>query len=69
MRPSRSHEKRWPQVANELEHIGQTIETAAATLVSDAVDYVKAHPQYGQLVEALGLKAITALANEVGVTL
>ena len=56
-------------MANELEHIGQTIETAAATLVSDAVDYIKAHPAYGQLVEALGMKAITALANEVGVTL
>jgi len=56
-------------MANELEHVGQTIEGVAEDLVSKATEWVKAHPQYPALVETLGTRALQALANEVGVSL
>jgi len=45
----------------ELQHIEHAIAAAADEVVRDAVAYVKAHPQYGQIVAALGDKAIAAL--------
>jgi len=54
---------------NELEHVAQTIEGAAEDLVAKATEWVKAHPQYQNLIETLGTRALTALANEVGLSL
>ena len=45
----------------ELQHIEHAIAAAADEVVKDTVAYVKAHPQYGQIVAALGEKAIQAL--------
>jgi hypothetical protein len=45
----------------ELQHIEQVIAAATDTVVADAIAYVKAHPQYGQIVQALGEQAIQAL--------
>jgi carbon monoxide dehydrogenase subunit G len=46
-----------------VDHIEKVIEAAAETVVADAVAYVKAHPNYGPIVAALGEKAIQALAQ------
>ena len=48
-------------MADQLQHIEKTIEAATETVVADAVAYVKGHPQYQQIVAALGEKAIAAL--------
>jgi carbon monoxide dehydrogenase subunit G len=45
----------------DLQHIEHTVEAACEAVVADAVAYVKAHPQYGPIVAALGEKAIQAL--------
>lgn len=45
----------------EVDHVGKTIEAAADAAVADTIAYVRQHPQYGQIVQALGDKAIQAL--------
>lgn len=45
----------------DLHHIEQTVAAAAEAVVADAIAYVKSHPQYEQIVAALGEKAIQAL--------
>ena len=50
-------------MANEIDHIAKVIEAAADVVVADAITYVKAHPQYGPIVAALGERAIQALAQ------
>jgi hypothetical protein len=45
----------------ELQHIEKAIAAATDALVADTVAYVKAHPQYGPIVQALGEKAVQAL--------
>ena len=50
-------------MANEVDHIAKVIEAAADVVVADAITYVKAHPQYGPIVAALGERAIQALAQ------
>ena len=45
----------------ELTHIERAIEAAAEAVVEDTVAYVKAHPQYGPIIAALGEKAVQAL--------
>lgn len=47
----------------DLQHIEHAIEAAADAVVADTVAYVKAHPQYAQIVQALGEKAIAALVQ------
>jgi hypothetical protein len=46
---------------SELTHIEQAIAGATDAVVADAITYVKAHPQYAAIVQALGEKAIQAL--------
>lgn len=46
----------------DLHHIEQAIEAAAEAVVVDTVAYVKAHPDYQRVIEALGAKAIQAIA-------
>jgi hypothetical protein len=45
----------------ELTHIERAIEAAAEAVVQDTVAYVKGHPQYGPIIQALGEKAVQAL--------
>jgi len=45
----------------ELQHVEHAIAAAADAVVADTVAYVKAHPQYQPIIEALGEKAIAAL--------
>lgn len=45
----------------DIQHVEKTIAAAADTVVADAIAYVRQHPQYGQIVQALGEKAIQAL--------
>ena len=45
----------------ELQHVEHAIEAAADAVVADTVAYVKAHPQYLGIVQALGEKAIQSL--------
>jgi hypothetical protein len=44
-----------------LTHIERAIEAAAEAVVADTVAYVKSHPQYGAIIQALGDKAVQAL--------
>lgn len=46
----------------ELSNIERAIEGAAEATVTDVVAYVKGHPQYAAIVQALGEKAIAAIA-------
>ena len=46
----------------DLKHV----EAAADAVVADTVTYVRNHPQYAQLVQALGEQAIRALAAAAG---
>lgn len=48
-------------MAGELSHIEHVIAAASDVVVEDAIAYVKAHPQYVPIVQALGEKAIQAL--------
>ena len=45
----------------DLHHIEQAIEKSAEAVVEDAVAYVRQHPQYQQIITALGEKALQAL--------
>jgi len=45
------------------------VEAVASQTVQDVIDYVKNHPQYGHIIEALGIKALQVLADEAGVAL
>ena len=42
------------------------VEAAADDVVADAVAYVRNHPQYGQIVQALGEQALRALLAAAG---
>ena len=45
----------------ELDHIARATEAAAEAVVQDTVAYVRSHPQYQPIIQALGEKAIQAL--------
>jgi hypothetical protein len=45
----------------ELDNIGRAVEGAADAVVADVVAYVKAHPNYAAIVQALGEKAMQAI--------
>jgi predicted choloylglycine hydrolase len=47
---------------SHLEHVAEQI-------AADAVQYVHTHPQYPQMIQLLGDKALQALAAEVGFAL
>ena len=48
---------------DELQHIEKVVAAATDVVVADAIAYVKQHPQYVQIVAALGEQAIAALAK------
>lgn len=45
-----------------MNQIEKAVEAAAEVVVADAVAWVKAHPNYPRIVEALGTKALEAIA-------
>ena len=47
---------------SQVEHAGEQV-------AADVAAYVKAHPAYAQIVEALGIKALQALAAEAGIAI
>ena len=49
----------------ELTHVERAVEAAAEAVVQDTVAYVKAHPQYVPVIQALGEKALQALMAEL----
>jgi hypothetical protein len=48
-------------MADSLTAVEKAVEAAAQAVVDDTVSYVKAHPQYQQVIQTLGEKAIAAL--------
>ena len=47
----------------EIKHL----EAVAEKIATDVADYVRSHPQYTAMVQALGEKALAALAAEAGI--
>jgi hypothetical protein len=45
------------------------VEAAAQAVIADVVSWVRGHPAYGQIVEALGSQAIHVLAASAGIAL
>lgn len=44
-----------------LDHIDETLKGATDAVVADAITYVKNHPDYERIVQALGNKALAAI--------
>lgn len=44
------------------DHVDQVIEAAATAAVDDAIQLVKSHPNYPNIIQALAGKALDALA-------
>ena len=54
-----------PAQPGPLKHV----EAVAEVVVQDAVQWVRGHPAYAQVVEQLGLQALHAVAAAAGVTI
>lgn len=54
-----------PAQPGPLKHV----EAVADSVVADAVQWVRGHPAYGQIVQALGEQALRVLADAAGIAI